>query len=79
MPDALRFAEAAWQHIELLPARTVMSMSLFGGGGSPGVPGEGGDGIPGSGHTESNSATFNHVDIESTGTPGPTGSAHPGN
>lgn len=76
MPDAPRFAEAAWQHVELLPARTVMSMSLFGGGGAPGTPGEGGGGIPGSGHTESHA--INHVDTGSSGIDGPSGTAIPG-
>ena len=45
MSDAVSFAEIDGQHVELLPARTVMSMHAgFGGigAGGPGGPGQGG-------------------------------------
>lgn len=54
MPDAMSFAELAEQYVELLPARTVLSMLRTGTGGNAGAPGEpgtrGADGesIPGS-------------------------------
>jgi|SwirhisoilCB2_FD_contig_71_6628955_length_292_multi_1_in_0_out_0_2 hypothetical protein len=34
MPDALSFSEIDGQHVELLPARTVLSLFSLGGGGS---------------------------------------------
>ena len=41
----LSFAEIDSQHVELLPARTVMSLFTLGGkGGVNGVGGDGGDG-----------------------------------
>jgi hypothetical protein len=54
MPDAMSFAELAEQSVELLPARTVLSMLRTGTGGDAGAHGEpgthGADGqsIPGS-------------------------------
>ncbi len=46
MSDALSFAEIDVQHVELLPARTVMSMFSTGGGGCEagdgGIGGKGG-------------------------------------
>ncbi|MGH3919224.1 MAG: hypothetical protein ACRDRY_00110 [Pseudonocardiaceae bacterium] len=47
MSDALNFAEIDGQHVELLPARTVMSMFSTGGccGGGDGGDGFGGLGI----------------------------------
>lgn len=44
MSDALSFAEIDGQHVELLPARTVMSMFSTGGceGGDGGTGGAGG-------------------------------------
>ncbi len=44
MSDALSFAEIDGQHVELLPARTVMSMFVLGGeeGGDGGKGGAGG-------------------------------------
>jgi len=46
MSDALSFAEIDGQHVELLPARTVMSMFSAGGdgGGRGGNGGGGGTG-----------------------------------
>jgi hypothetical protein len=45
MSDALNFAEIDGQHVELLPARTVMSMfNTVGGGGRGGNGGDGGMG-----------------------------------
>jgi hypothetical protein len=60
MSDAVSFAEIAGQHVELLPARTVLSMfsagcgceghgSSHGGGGDGGVGGAGGKGTGGIG------------------------------
>jgi hypothetical protein len=54
MSDAMSFAELAEQYVELLPARTVLSMLRTGTDGNAGTPGEpgtrGADGasIPGS-------------------------------
>jgi hypothetical protein len=49
MFDALSFAEIDGQHVELLPARTVMSMFVVKGGGDGGVGGNGGKGAGGIG------------------------------
>jgi hypothetical protein len=51
MSDALSFAEIDRQHVELLPARTVMSMFMTGdcGGCSGHGGGHGGDGGDGQG------------------------------
>ncbi len=60
MSDAVSFAKIDGQHVELLPARTVMSMfsaggcgcgghSYAGGGGDGGVGGAGGKGTGGIG------------------------------
>lgn len=76
MSDVLSFAEPAGQHMELLPARTLMS--LFAPGGDPGTPGTGGQGIPGNGYSESGSGAEHHVDTDSKGIPGVSGSANPG-
>ena len=45
----LSFAEIDSQHVELLPARTVMSVFALGGKGSGGINGVGGDGGDGKG------------------------------
>ena len=45
----MRFAEIDSQHVELLPARTVMSVFTLGGKGSGGINGVGGDGGDGKG------------------------------
>ncbi|MBV8540509.1 MAG: hypothetical protein JO063_05185 [Pseudonocardiales bacterium] len=42
MSDAVSFAEVDGQHVELLPARTVMSMFIVKGGGDGGKGGAGG-------------------------------------
>jgi hypothetical protein len=46
MPGTLSFAEMYGQHVELLPARTILSLVSTGGhgGGSQGDSGHGGDG-----------------------------------
>jgi hypothetical protein len=49
MFDALSFAEIDGQHVELLPARTVMSMFVVKGGGDGGAGGNGGKGAGGVG------------------------------
>lgn len=54
MSDAMSFAELAEQYVELLPARTVLSMLRTGTGGNadargePGTRGADGESIPGS-------------------------------
>ncbi|HEY6424674.1 MAG TPA: hypothetical protein VIY28_15795 [Pseudonocardiaceae bacterium] len=70
------FADLGGQHVELLPARTVMS--LFGVGGRPGTPGAGGQGEPGSGHNENNIRTGHRFEIDSKGFDGDSGNANPG-
>ncbi|MBV9142031.1 MAG: hypothetical protein JO115_14135 [Pseudonocardiales bacterium] len=47
MSEALSFAEIDGQHLELLPARTVMSMFVVKGGGDGGKGGSGGKGAGG--------------------------------
>jgi hypothetical protein len=50
MSEALSFVEIDGQHVELLPARTVMSMfAVKGGGGDGGAGGPGGKGTGGIG------------------------------
>jgi hypothetical protein len=49
MPDAVSFAEIDGQRVELLPARTVMSLFATGGGGNGGTGGSGGSGYGGIG------------------------------
>src|ERR687894_666526 len=44
MTDALSFAEIDAQHLELLPARTVLSLFATGGGAKGGDTGNGGPG-----------------------------------
>ena len=44
MSDALSFVEINGQHVELLPARTVMSLLHTGGGSDSGRGGNGGTG-----------------------------------
>jgi hypothetical protein len=51
MYDTLTFADLDGQHVELLPARTVLS--LFVSGGIPDIPGHGSNG-PGAGSTITN-------------------------
>lgn len=48
MSDAIDFAELGEQHVELLPARTVLSVlhgAVNGPAGEPGTPGANGQGI----------------------------------
>jgi hypothetical protein len=49
MSDALSFTEIDGQHVELLPARTVMSIFSAGGGGGHNEGGNGGSGQGGLG------------------------------
>jgi hypothetical protein len=52
MFDTLNFAELKAQHVELLPARTVLSLiSITGKPKGPGGPGAGGTATPGSGYS----------------------------
>lgn len=76
MSDTLNFAQLDGWRVELLPARTVMS--LFSVDGSAGTPGSGGQGEPGSGHNEGNISTGSQVSSEGQGFPGQDGSANPG-
>ena len=57
MTDALNFAEIDGQHVELLPARTVLS--LFTVGGPEGGDGYGGDGGQG-GDAKGKAAIFDN-------------------
>ncbi|MGH3865485.1 MAG: hypothetical protein ACRDQ4_04960 [Pseudonocardiaceae bacterium] len=59
MSDALSFGEIDGQHVELLPARTVMSMIVVRGGGDGGRGGSGGKGTGGIG--------LNVLDIDALG------------
>jgi hypothetical protein len=47
MSDSLTFAELEEQHVELLPARTVLSLFSAGTAGTPGANGHATPGIPG--------------------------------
>lgn len=76
MADTLNFAQPDGQHVELLPACTVMS--LFSVGGAAGTLGTGGQGDPGSGHDEGNISTGGQVESEGQGIPGQNGSANLG-
>ncbi len=49
MSDALSFAEIDGQHVELLPARTVLSLFSLGKGNTGGTGGDGGKGFGGIG------------------------------
>jgi hypothetical protein len=79
MSDAMSFAELAAQHVELLPARTVLSLVRAGTNGTPGEQGSrGSDGasIPGTtmwalfgGYDQSGSTTSSGIgDASSTTT-----------
>ncbi len=59
MSDALSFAEIDSQHMELLPARTVLSVFSAGPAGDGGQGGAGGDGKGGVG--------LNAVDLAAVG------------
>ncbi len=81
MTDALSFGEIDGQHVELLPARTVLSLFTVGGGPKGGDAGNGGAGGTG-GPAHGKSAIFDNwfytegdVYITSTGA---TGGAAPG-
>jgi hypothetical protein len=58
MTDALSFAEIDAQHLELLPARTVLSLFTAGGGGKGGDTGNAGMG--GYGGEGEGKASFTH-------------------
>lgn len=54
MSDVMSFAELSGQHVELLPARTVLSMLHSDVAGTAGAPGEPGTaGAPGKGYSGS--------------------------
>ncbi|MDQ3761469.1 MAG: hypothetical protein M3460_07140 [Actinomycetota bacterium] len=76
MSDALSFAEIDGQHVELLPARTVMSMFAAGGGGKGG---DGGDGFGGIGINLLNiNVLGEQTNIAGSGFGGAGGDAHGG-
>lgn len=76
MPDALNFAEVDDQHVELLLARTVLS--LFVSGGTPGSPGDGSDGH-GAGSTITNDGNgYTQYETHGIGTGGAGGTASDG-
>jgi hypothetical protein len=76
MMRPMNFAQLDGQHVELLPARTVLS--LFSVDGNAGSPGSDGQGDPGSGHNEGGISTGGQVESEGQGVPGQGGSANPG-
>ncbi|MDQ2883771.1 MAG: hypothetical protein M3Y48_22105 [Actinomycetota bacterium] len=77
MSDALSFAELEEQPVELLPARTLLSLILS---GTPGNDGEGDNGPHASSSSTDNSPYLDGVSNYSNGigTPGKGGSAHDG-
>jgi hypothetical protein len=83
MSDALSFAEIDGQHMELLPARTVLSMFSVGGprggdAGNGGQGGTGGAGGAGSGEAKASASHFyseGDVVMMLTGGAGGTGGA----
>ena len=79
MSDALSFVEIDGQHVELLPARTVMSLLHTGGEGS-GRGGNGGAGRGGIGVNLLNIDLFgDQVNSAGDGTGGAGGAANGGN
>jgi hypothetical protein len=79
MSDTLNSAELEAQHVELLPARTVLSLfSLAGNGGSAGKPGAGGQGTAGVGFNWNLVFGGSQNNISSMGFNGPSGSANHG-
>lgn len=75
MPDALSLAELDGQHVELLPARTVLS--LFVSDGTPGSPGDGSDGR-GAGSTTNDGNGYILYETHGIGTGGAGGTASHG-
>ncbi|HEY3690926.1 MAG TPA: hypothetical protein VGL46_11575 [Pseudonocardiaceae bacterium] len=76
MSDALSLAELDGQHVDPLPARTVLS--LFVSGGTPGSPGDGSDGR-GAGSTVTNDGNgYTIYETHGIGTPGAGGTANNG-
>ncbi len=79
MSDALSFAEIDGQQVELLPARTVMSMFVVKSGGDGGVGGAGGKGTGGIGvNLITVDALGDQVNSAGNGIGGPGGSANGG-
>ncbi|MFY9809488.1 MAG: hypothetical protein WCC38_02325 [Pseudonocardiaceae bacterium] len=85
MSDALSFVEIDGQHVELLPARTVLSLFTAGGGrgdrgGNGGTGGNGGGGRGGIGLNVLNIDAFgDQVNSAGDGTGGAGGDANGGN
>ena len=80
MSDALSFAEIDGQHVELLPARTVLSLVAMGkGGGDGGAGGPGGNGRGGIGVNLLNiNVLGDQANSAGDGVGGPGGSANGG-
>jgi hypothetical protein len=79
MSDAVNFAEINGQHVELLPARTVMSMFVIRGGGDGGRGGAGGKGTGGIGLNVLNIDVLgDQTNSAADGIGGPGGSANGG-
>jgi hypothetical protein len=80
MSHELSFAEIDGQHIELLPARTVMSVFLNGkGGGDGGTGGAGGKGTGGIGLNVLNIDVLgDQTNVAGSGFGGPGGDANGG-
>ncbi len=67
MSDAIDLAELDGQQVELLPARTVLSLfSAVGNNGDPGVPGANGQGV--AGKSMPLMFLFNYIYSDSSGT-----------
>ena len=82
MSDELSFADIDGQHVELLPARTVLSLFVAGGdgGGDGGFGGSGGNGQGGVGLDVLNINALGTQDNSAgNGLGGAGGSAHGGN
>ena len=81
MSDGLSFADIDGQHVELLPARTVLSLFMAGGdGGDGGVGGDGGNGQGGIGLNVLNiNALGTQTNSAGDGVGGNGGSANGGN
>jgi hypothetical protein len=79
MSDTVNLADLGGQHVELLPARTVLSMfSAVGEGVIPGGGGAGGEASGGGGATEVATGLLQTVTGTGSSTPGNSGEAQPG-
>jgi hypothetical protein len=76
MPDALSLVELNGQHVELLPARTVLSRCVS--DGTPGSPGDGSDGRGAGSTITSDGIGYTQYSTHGIGTGGAGGSASDG-